>query len=755
MSDTSLVFALSARNNMDRGMRDGRRTVERETSAMVDAAESNGAKMSTALAAAGAAAGAGAAALLASTFEQHMDVSSATARLEAQLANSTADVSQATDAMTEVFTDGWGESASEVADAIKSVSLNMDDFADNQDGLEDMTKKALALADAFDDDINKATAAAGQMVKTGMAADFDEAMDLIAAGMSSVANKSEDLLDVFNEYSTQFRRLGLDGQTAMGLISQGLEAGARDADSVADAIGIFGEMALAGGDQVNEAFASIGINGEDIGRKMRAGGDEATEALQDTMDALRGTDDATTRLSAAQILFGDLANTQADALWALDPASAAAAGGFDDVAGAADDVVAKLEDSPAMKMQAFKRGVQQNVIDFLGGEVIPAVEAFKAEFTTAFDSVWEEAGAGGATGADRVVAAVEVIGVKIAQKIVDFAPRAVEAFFTFGQRVGEYVAANPGTVFKVALIATALVLALAALPALIAAGISVTAITIIGGFVSKLVSTLTEKLPDVWGAFTFWVATKAAEAGQTLDALGIAVSTWFWGLWDSYIAEPVSQQWNSWLDTVRALPGRTVTALAELGGNLYAEGWSAWNEFKAAGVEKAAEIVNWTEDLPGRIKGAVGSTGRLLYNKGRSVVTGLWNGMSSLGGWLYEKVGSFVRSKVVDAATSFLWIGSPSKLMADEVGRWIPPGIAQGAEDNSGVLDRAMRTLLTPPPVRPVMAPASGGTMAPLLTSGGARGQHLTIRLEGDRDLVRMVRRGIRSRGGDVTVLGQ
>ena len=123
MSDTSLVFALSARNDTERGMREGRETVETETAGMVDAAETNGAQMGTALATAGAAAGAMAAAALVSTLEQALDVSSATARLEGQLANAVGDVGQATDAMKSVFTDGWGESAAEVGDAIKSGSL--------------------------------------------------------------------------------------------------------------------------------------------------------------------------------------------------------------------------------------------------------------------------------------------------------------------------------------------------------------------------------------------------------------------------------------------------------------------------------------------------------------------------------------------------------------------------------------------------------------------------------------------------------
>lgn len=726
MSDTSLVFALSARNDTERGMREGRETVETETAGMVDAAETNGAKMGTALATAGAAAGAMAAAALVSTLEQALDVSSATTRLEAQLANTVGDVGQATDAMKAVFTDGWGESAAEVGDAIKSVTLNMDDFTGNQQGLEDMTKKAMALANVFDDDINKATAAAGQMVKTGMADSFEEAMDLIAAGMSSVANKSEDLLDTFNEYSTQFRRIGLDGATAMGLISQGLKAGARDSDAVADALGIFGEMALAGGAQVDQAFSSIGLNGQKIGTMMRAGGDEATQALQDTMDALRGTDDATVRLAAAQVLFGDLANTQADALFALDPASAAAAGGFDNVAGAADKVVKKLEDSPAMKMESFKRGVQQNVIDFLGGTVLPAVSDFKAAFQREFGSIWAEAGKGGAQGVDRVIGFFQILGVRLLEKIKELAPKAIEGLVGLGQTIADYAMANPEKVFKIALIAGALVMAIVALPMLVAGAISATAFLIIAGFVSKLVTALDEKLPAWWRSFTNWVSTKAGQAGRVFHVVGAAIGRWFGGLWSKYISGPVGRQWNAWMGSVRALPGRAVNGLSSLGSRLAGASSGAWQRFKDAAVRKGTDFIGWVGRLPGRVTRGVGSTGRLLYGKGRDVVTGLWNGISSLGGWLWTKVKNFVSSNVVNAAKSFLHIGSPSKLMADEIGHWLPPGIAEGAEDNRGVLDRTMQSLVTPQDaVRPsVTGPFATGMASQL---GAQRGGGLVV----------------------------
>ncbi|MFD5217460.1 phage tail tape measure protein [Streptomyces tendae] len=722
MSDTSLVFALSTRDDTGRGLRSARETVDSETEGMADDVAANGSRMGPALAAAGAAAGALAGAAIMSTLGQAMDVSEATTRLEAQLANTTADVSAATDAMTNVFTDGWGESATEVGDAIKSVTLNMDEFTGQQGRLEDMTEAALGLSKAFDQEVNKTTAAAGQLVKTGLADTFEEAMDLIAAGLSSVANKSDDLLDTFNEYSTLFRRVGLDGATAMGLLSQGLQAGARDSDAIADAIGIFSEMALAGGKQVNDAFGSIGLSGEDIGRRMRAGGDEAASALQDTMDALRGTDDATTRLAAAQVLFGDLANTQADALYALDPASAAAAGGFDDVAGAADKVVQKLEDSPAMKLESFKRTVQQGIIDFLGGQVLPAVVDFKDKFGAAAREAWAAAGDGGAEGVDRVLNFVGLLGQRIAEKIVtDLVPKAAEGLAHFGQRLAEYAMQDPAALFKVVLIAGALLLALTQLPLLLAVGLALTAGLIIGGFVGELINKTQEKLPEWWSSFTGWVGGLPGQIGDVFSLVGFAIGLWFSGLWSDYIADPVSRQWSAFVGTVKALPGQAGDALSGLGVTITTSAWNAFQSMKNAAVERTLSLISWVRGVPEDLAGALSSQGYRMYNAGLDFVYGIWNGISAAGGWLWSMVSNFASDYIVDPVKDFLHIGSPSKLAADEIGHWIPAGIAMGVEDNAGVVDQAMRDVVDPASYRPAPGSMPGPSSAATLGANQAQ----------------------------------
>ncbi|CAM5380934.1 phage tail tape measure protein [Streptomyces californicus] len=74
------------------------------------------------------------------------------------------------------------------------------------------------------------------MVKTGMARDAEEAMDILVKAEQKGLNASEDLLDTFDEYSTQFRKVGIDGPMAMGLVLKSLRhaagdpAGARNTD---------------------------------------------------------------------------------------------------------------------------------------------------------------------------------------------------------------------------------------------------------------------------------------------------------------------------------------------------------------------------------------------------------------------------------------------------------------------------------------------------------------------------------------------
>lgn len=121
----------------------------------------------------------------------------------------------------------------------------------------------------------------------------------------------------------------------------------------------------------------------------------------------------------------------------------------------------------------------------------------------------------------------------------------------------------------------------------------------------------------------------------------------------------------------------------------------------SAGVDIVLSLVDGLIDMYGDLGSAVNEivdividtvTGIDLFEIGVNIVKGLWNGISSVADWIGDKIGGFV-SGITDDIKDFFGIASPSKLMADEVGQWLPKGLAVGIDDNASSAIRAMENM--------------------------------------------------------------
>lgn len=81
-----------------------------------------------------------------------------------------------------------------------------------------------------------------------------------------------------------------------------------------------------------------------------------------------------------------------------------------------------------------------------------------------------------------------------------------------------------------------------------------------------------------------------------------------------------------------------------------------------------------------------------LLTVGKDLVKGLWNGISDTTGWIVGKIQGFGDS-VLSGIKKFFGIKSPSRVMAKEVGRWLPAGMAQGVEDNTDAATDSMTSM--------------------------------------------------------------
>ncbi|MFE7559671.1 phage tail tape measure protein [Kitasatospora sp. NPDC057500] len=329
-SDTSLVFNLVAKDQ---------------------ASETLG-RMKEKLSTAAAGISAGVAGALGVGVASALDMSAASSKLQAQLGVGTERAAELSKVSANIYKQAWGESAADVNEAIKGVVQQIGGDAAGA-GLEKITTKALALSKTFDVDVAGSTAAVGQLIKTGLAKDAEQAFDIITAGFQGGVDKSGDYIDTLTEYSTQFRQLGLDGQTATGLLAQGLKAGARDADTVADSLKEFTLIAQSGSKASAEGFKALGLNAKEMQRAFIEGGPGAATALDQVFDKLRAVKNPVEQSGIALALFGTKAEDMQKALLALDPSSATSAIG--QVAGAADNMAQTVGDNPAAAIERFKR----------------------------------------------------------------------------------------------------------------------------------------------------------------------------------------------------------------------------------------------------------------------------------------------------------------------------------------------------------------------------------------------------------------
>ncbi|MEV8015645.1 phage tail tape measure protein [Streptomyces sp. NPDC086554] len=326
------------------------------------------------------AAGAGIAVALAAGIGQALEQEAGSDVLAAQLGASPSEAKKLGEAAGAVYSDGYGESVADANEALKSLwQQGLVPAGATADEMANISKKAMDVATVLGDEVGPTSNAVGQMLKTGLAKNADEAFDILVAGTQNGANKAQDLLDTFNEYGTQFRKLGLDGKTAMGLIQQGLQGGARDADIVADTFKEFSIRAIDGSATTIAGFKAIGLNADDMRKKIAAGGPSAQEALGLTLDKLREIKDPAERSAAAVNLFGTQAEDMGDALYSLDVDTAVESLGK--VKGAAKDAGDTMHDNAANKVKQFTRGLQTGLVDFLGTAVIPAISAFASKLS--------------------------------------------------------------------------------------------------------------------------------------------------------------------------------------------------------------------------------------------------------------------------------------------------------------------------------------------------------------------------------------
>ena len=206
--------------------------------------------------------------------------------------------------------------------------------------------------------------------------------------------------------------------------------------------------------------------------------------------------------------------------------------------------------------------------------------------------------------------------------------------------------------------------------------------------ITKLLNAITNNLP------------KLLKAGVQLT---VKLAT---GIVDALpkLAKKVPQIISTIVDTIKDKFPKIISTAGKLVGELAAGIVKNLPKLVTSGVKLVTNLVTGLVQSIPKIAGAVPKlisslvTGlknglSSVTSVGKDLITGLWNGINNMAAWIKSKIQGF-GSGVLSSLKSFFGIHSPSKVMADEVGKNLALGIGVGFEKNIGAVNDEIKSAM-------------------------------------------------------------
>lgn len=269
--------------------------------------------------------------------------------------------------LEDINNNNYGEGYEDIADSMSQVKMQLKDI--NEQDLQNITEKAIALRDLFGYDVSESVRAVKAMMDN-LNVSADEAFNLIAEGKKQGLDFSNELLDNINEYSVQFGKLGLSAEDMFNIFKVGADNGAFNLDKIGDAVKEFSIRVIDGSNTTIDGFKRIGLNADDMAKKFANGGEEAKQTFIEVVNRLGKMDDKVSQSIAGVDLFGtmweDLGPTVITSFSKMD-------NGISKSSDSMQQSIDKLYNTTKKKAETQLKRLQSLGADF-GEEMLPVLE---------------------------------------------------------------------------------------------------------------------------------------------------------------------------------------------------------------------------------------------------------------------------------------------------------------------------------------------------------------------------------------------
>lgn len=236
-----------------------------------------------------------------------------------------------------------------------------------------------------------------------------------------------------------------------------------------------------------------------------------------------------------------------------------------------------------------------------------------------------------------------------------------------------------------------------------------TAITVVSTVITTVLSTIQSVWSSIWNAVSsvassVWDAIKSAVSSainavsSVISSVMNAISSTMSSIWNA-VKSVTSSVWNGIKSAVSSAINAIRSVVTSVMNAVRSVVTSVWNSIRSAVSSAVNTIRSVVSSGFNAVRSAVssGMNGAVnavrsavsgMVGAGRDMISGLVNGIRSGMSWVVNAARNVARA-AVNAAKAALHIGSPSKIMRDKIGKWIPAGVGVGIDRNLGWITNA------------------------------------------------------------------
>ena len=626
-----------------------------------------------------------------------------------------------------LYNDGWGESLDDIGNTVATVSQAIRGIG--QDDLQVVSGATELWSQTFDTDVSEGVRGV-KVLMDQFGLSSRDATDLMTVGMQNGLNYTGELADNLSEYSGRWAEAGVSAQDYFSMLQAGVDNGAYSLDKVGDFLNEF-LTSLSDG-RMEESIASFSQGTQDVFNSYKNGGATAQDVLDAVIGEMNGMTNETERATIASTLWSSLGEDNA---WGMIGALANVSNSYGDVSGATQQA---MNDSQTLGQQFDS--VTRTMSSALGSVFMPVMQQVVtglSDFANGFQQMMMFVDL---TPLTNMVSGLFAALTPLGTLVMSIAQTVLPIIMTAIQTIAPVLATVVSNVIQtMSVIATAVTPVINNIAALIQAVLPAiqTAFQIWGTYIQGVINavfpfiqTVIESVMNVINAIisTILAAVQGDWDGVWNGIKDIAKSVWdgigniiqagvdliknlidnalnfikgiFESIWNA-IKGTVKDVWNGIKDTVsNAIENvqNTVENVLNSIKDFFSDAWNAatetvsnaWNNITNAVSNGVNNVINFVRDIPNKIKSFFSNAGSLLLDAGRQIINGLIRGITSAVSGAISAVKNAVGS-IIDGAKSLLGIASPSKVFRDEIGKYIPEGLAIGIERSTPDATKAIQ----------------------------------------------------------------